>query len=384
MRKATLGVITLLLIAFISGCISQTQTVTITETKTHTEYTPITPSTTTTTSTTSTSSPIETSSTMALEEDLIKADCQNEHWRDDYEKAMICGVQEGFNSLFLPEDLGIYTTDELKVPLEFAQYLGNNIYLDVQKENQSMIGGKYFDIKTPFELAVEKNGTYADFAILGAYVFLKRGLDTYIVYAETEKGFGLWPAFRIKENYYDRIFVVYWPYLIPMTLGGAIELLDFAGDPVTKVKIYHLWLDDNHHVKAKLIATEEPGPIIPTYMMPASNDYFDDQGWVKLNLTKKLPQLIQEDNPNCKYVKSSDDIYYRNLKEYEINVPLLLYFYSRPYQDRWVESLAKATYELLKQQGFDPQKCKKFTILDVIPSPYVEGGVYIRIYAEIS
>lgn len=403
-RKAlALSLVVVLLAALVSGCIGDGGTKTVTVTKTvgpegtttsPTETTQSTNSITnspgeTTSSTvrketqTTTSNPSTTTSIVRVEdEDVISPDCKSDAWRNDYEEAIVCGVQRGFQEPIFPEDFHINTNDPYKVALEFADFLGNNVHLDVQKENQSMIKGYYYDIQTPLELGANMKGTYADFAITGAYIFLEKGLDTYIVYAETENGFGLWPAFRVNEQYYDRILIVYWPYIIPMTLGGAIELLDYAGESVKKVKIYHLWLDDKK-VKAKLIETTEPGPLTPEYMMPATMDYFDNKGQVKLDLIEKLPKVIQEDNPDCKYVKSVDDIYYRNLKEYEVNVPLVLFLYSKPYHEQWMDILAKGTYEYLKQQGFDVQKCRKFTILDVTPSAFVKGGIYVRIYAEM-
>ncbi|NJE31160.1 hypothetical protein E3E38_08905 [Thermococcus sp. 18S1] len=390
-RKAlALSLLVILLASVVSGCIGGGGTKTITVTKTiGPEEDTSTPTSSASPSSMATETHTTTSEAMATEtvtppedKNVIQADCSEDSWKNDYEQAIVCGVQEGFRDLVVPSDFGVHTNNKTKVPLEFAEFLGNKIYLDVKKENQSMIQGEYFGIQTPIELLMHRKGTYADFAIAGAYVFLYEGLDTYVIYIKTEKGIGLFPGFRFKEKYYDRIFVVYWPYLIPITLGGTVELLNIAGDPVQEIKLYHLWRDGGS-VKAKLETSVEPGPLIPAYLTSASSDYFDNQGWVKLDMMEKLPEVLQQDNPQCKYVESTDDIYYRNLKEYEVNVPLMLYLYSKTYQDQWTDILAKAAYEYLKQQGFDVQKCRKFTLLDVSPSVFVKGGMYIRIYAEM-
>ncbi|WP_456328394.1 transglutaminase-like domain-containing protein [Archaeoglobus sp.] len=367
----TTSLISLLLIAFLSGCISQsqTQTITVTETKTHTEYVPITPSTTTT----STSSPAETSSTMTPtttpqnnEEGLIKVDCQNERWRDDYEKAMVCILS---NTRYIEEGL---SKEPKQVALRVAKELGNNFVLDAEKENQSMIKGYYFNILTPKELEQTKKGTYADFAMYGAVKLLSNGVDTYMVYIKTEKGFGLLPAFKIEPN--GKLFLIFWPYIIPITLGSAKELLDYGGDPLQYAVIYHIELIEG----SEKVNVRKLEKIDRLQILDDPNEEFTNTLW---KIKKDLPTYIKEElgliNPLCDV-----DTNLRPDKEYEVYLGPYQWLYSAEFHEEVLKAIAKDLVANIKQQDEKAWiNCDKYYIAEITP---MNDRLYVHVFFKTS
>jgi len=372
MRRAVLGTIALLLIAFISGCISQTQTVTVTETvtETHTEYVPITitPSSTPTSTQTPTESPISTTTSMPAEEkeNIIQVDCKAERWRDDYEKAMVCAID---GTRYFVEG---GTNDPKEITLVIAKEVGNELQIDFVKENQSMKKGYYFDILTPRELEKTKKGTYADLAMYVAAKLISRGIDTYMVYLKTQNGFGLLPTFKLKPN--GKLFVIYWPYIVPIPLGSVKTLLDYGGDPLEYVIIYHITpIDEEYNRSVKVERLEK---IDRLQLIDTSFDEFKMNLWkIKEDIPKYIKYEIALYNPSC-----DADPNLRPNQEFEIYIGAYHWIYSEEYHDKIVEFIVKDLLERLKQQDKDfVIKCDKYYISEITP---MHDKMYIHIFVQ--
>jgi len=329
MRKATLGVIALLLIAFISGCINQTQTVTVTETTT--EYIPIKGS-----PTTSTSSPTKTPTTITTtpkeEKGWIKVDCSNDAWRNEFEQALTCALRPEQNHGFDPVFSLSLTGNKSRDALIITDFLVNYVPLDSFTENQSMKKGYYYNIKTPYELFQYKTGTYADMAIFGAYALARDGFETYVFYINTKNGFGALPGFKLRVNHPGvptEPFVIFWPFRTPMRLSAALKFLEIAGETPINMTVYEIKYEDGRY------SVENLGTA------PTSEFKFSDLEFTIFGApnTKTMNKLLQQSGFKCKYTTNLSEFTGEERGERKLEFPYGVLFYSVPFEERYTEIL---------------------------------------------
>jgi len=329
MRKATLGVIALLLIAFISGCINQTQTVTVTKTVTNTAEEKTTSQTKPTITETNTPTSI---TTMSHTQNKIQVDCSKDDWRNDFEKALTCALRPEQNHNFDPVFSLSLTGNKTKDALIITDFLVNYVPLDSFTENQSMKKGYYYNIKTPYELFQYKTGTYADMAIFGAYALARDGFETYVFYINTKNGFGALPGFKLRVNHPwvpTEPFVILWPFRIPIRLSAALKFLEIVGETPINMTLYEIKYENGKYFVENL-------GTVPTSEFKFRDLEFTIFGGPNI---KTMNKLLQQSGFKCKYTTNLSEFTREKLIEKKLEFPYGVLFYSVPFEERYTEIL---------------------------------------------
>lgn len=335
-RKAlALSLMTVLLVALVSGCISESKAPTGTVSKAPVQkQSSGTPSSETTThagtSTTQTQSASSSTVTSTPQDP-----CAGDSWRNNFtEQTIICALKPINNRNLNPVFSLSLTGNKTRDALIITDFLVNYVHLDEFVENQSMKKGHYYNIKTPDELFHTKTGTYADMALFGAYALARDGFETYIYYINTKNGFGVLPGFRINTNtpyVPNEPFVIFWPFRIPMHLSAALKLLDILGETPKDVTIYKVtYSSGEYHVKK-----------IGTY--PASKFQFNTMEWFMFGVPNKetMDRLLSRDFPGCKFTFNLSKVSPNpeDVKEINVTVPYGILLYSVPFSQRYTEIL---------------------------------------------
>lgn len=333
-KVLTLSLITVLLVAFIGGCISGGNTSTETTSKEPIKEQSSSPSSQATTIQKSTS--ISThSGTSSSGDSTSKNPCTDESWRNNFsEQTIACALDPTINRNFDPVFSLSLTGNKTRDALIITDFLTNYVHLDEFVENQSMKKGHYYNIKTPNELFHTKIGTYADMALFGAYALARDGFETYIFYIKTENGFGALSGFKIEIDHPwvpHEPLVIFWPFKIPMRLSAALKLLNISGETPKTVTIYKISYYNNQYHVENLGTT------------PASEFKFHILEWITFGApdAKTMNKHLSRDFPGCTFTfdlsklsPNPDDV-----KGIKVQFPYGMLFYSVPFSQRYTEIL---------------------------------------------
>ena len=342
MRKATLGVMALLLIAFISGCISQTQTVTVTKTVTDTAEEKTTTSQTKPTIT-ETSTP--TTTTKTKEEvpttwQVVPRPKSCENWRENLEAAIYCALDPAFIRqlrVMLRDNIAPNATTLTEKVYYALSYGTINLALDTVKENKSMELGHYYDIKTPFETLDSRGGSRADLALLYAGLLLIIFNESYIYYSialdnqiDAEAGF----------DYQGIHYTTLWPYPFPLPLTQYERLAAMHGHTeihdiiAYRIKLQYL---DEIIVERRLIPIEERVQWDSEFHKNGLYLTYENIKHLQEEINELFGQALQSNGLNLKYDPSIEYDY--QAKRIRHKYSLGTFFYSKPFHKEFATGM---------------------------------------------
>lgn len=335
-RKAlALSLMTILLVALVSGCISESKAPTGTVSKAPVQkQSSGTPSSETTTHTGTSTTPVQSTSSSTVTS-TPQDPCARDSWRDNFtEQTIICALKPINNRNLNPVFSLSLTGDKTRDALIITDFLVNYVHLDEFVENQSMKKGHYYNIKTPDELFHTKTGTYADMALFGAYALARDGFETYIFYIETKNGFGALPGFKITvDNPWvpNEPFVIFWPLRIPMRLSAALTLLNISGETPKTVTTYRITYSNGEYHVENLGTT------------PASEFGFSIMEWLTFGApdAKTMNKLLSQDFPGCRFTFNLSELSSipDDVKGIKVEIPYGILLYSVPFSQRYTEIL---------------------------------------------
>lgn len=344
-RKAlALSLMTVLLVALVSGCISESKAPTGTVSKAPVQkQSSGTPSSETTTHTGTSTTPVQsTSSTGAVHstkwEPVPKPKtCDN--WRDDFEKAIYCALTST-----TIEKLGQMIHEiapQATTPSEKTYYILSygtvNLAVDDVKENKSMSIGHYYDIKTPLETLNSKGGSRADIALLYAGFFLNIYNTTYLYYAIQNS-----TAFDVEAGfYYAGInYTTLWPYPFPLPYTQYERMAAMhAGYDIHTLVLYRITKQPNGDISVE-----------KRYVPIREREKWDialSNSGMLLN-SENLKELQKDmNNLFLKVVKSKGYNYTYNpklqydyqAKRYTYTYPLGIFFYTKPFHKEFATGM---------------------------------------------
>ncbi|RLF85281.1 hypothetical protein DRN41_04505 [Thermococci archaeon] len=346
MRKVALGIIALLLIAFISGCISQTQTVTVTKTVTNTaEEKATTSQAESGTMRTSTPKPTTTTTTKTKEGvpttwQVVPRPKSCENWRDNLEVAIYCALDPAFIRqlrVMLRDNIAPNATTPAEKVYYVLSYGTINLALDTVKENKSMEIGHYYDIKTPFETLDSRSGSRADLALLYAGFFLVIFNESYIYYSITldnqidaEAGF----------DYQGIHYTTLWPYPFPLPLTQYERLAAMYGHAeIHDVIAYRIKLQypDEIIVEKRLIPIEERAQWDSEFHRKGLYLTHKNLKRLQEDINKLFRQALQSNGLNLEY--NSSIKYDYQSKRITHRYPLGAFFYSEPFHKEFATGM---------------------------------------------